>query len=42
MNILVKKMSHLGILKAEMIFGAILMAAAMIGLPVSILVGNAS
>ena len=42
MNILVKKMSHLGILKAEMIFGAILMAAAMIGLPVSILVGDAS
>ena len=37
MKILVKKMNSLGILKAEMIIGAVIMAAAMILLPVGII-----
>lgn len=42
MNILVKKMSSFGILKVQMILGAIVMVAAMIVLPVGIAVGDAS
>jgi hypothetical protein len=42
MKILVKKMSSFGILKVEMIIGAIVMAAAMIGLPVAVMSGDAS
>ena len=42
MKILVKKMSSFGILKLEMIFGAIIMLAAMILLPVGIMMGDAS
>lgn len=38
MNILIKKMSKLGLLKLQMIVGTLLMAAAAIGLPVSIVV----
>ena len=37
MKILVKKMSSFGILKAQMIFGAVVMIAAMACLPVAIL-----
>ena len=42
MNTLIKKMSSIGILKAQMIFGAIVMIVAMIGLPVGIIVADAS
>ena len=42
MKTLVVKMSKFGILKVQMIIGAIVMAAAMILLPVSILVNDAS
>ena len=37
MKILVKKMSSFGVLKAQMIFGAVVMIAAMACLPVAIL-----
>ena len=36
MNVLVRKMSKLGLLKVELVFGMVFMAVAMIGLPVSI------
>ena len=42
MKILVKKMSSFAILKMQLIIGAVIMTAAMIGLPVSIIVGNPS
>ena len=42
MRTLVKKMSSFGVLKAQMIFGAIVMVAAMILLPVGIAVGDPS
>lgn len=42
MQILVKKMSSFGILKVQMIVGTILMLAAMIALPVTIIVWDAS
>ena len=42
MKVLVKKMSTLGVLKLEMIVGAIVMAAALILLPVGIVMQNAS
>ena len=42
MTTLVRKMSKLGILKFEMIIGAIIMIAAMILLPVGIAIGDAS
>lgn len=42
MKVLVKKMSSFGILKAQMIFGAIIMAAAVIALPVGIATTDAS
>ena len=42
MTALVRKMSKLGILKFEMIIGAIIMIAAMILLPVGIAIGDAS
>lgn len=42
MKVLVKKMSAFGILKAQMIFGAIVMLAAMIVLPVGIAIRDAS
>ena len=42
MNALVRKMSAFGILKAQLIIGAIVMAAAMIGMPVAIAVEDAS
>ena len=42
MKVLVKKMSSFGILKAQMIFGAIVMAAAVIALPVGIATTDAS
>lgn len=42
MTALVRKMSNLGILKFEMIIGAIIMIAAMILLPVGIAIGDAS
>ena len=42
MKILVKKMSSFGILKAQMIFGAIVMAAVVIALPASIAANDAS
>ena len=42
MKILVKKMSSFGILKAQMILGTIVMAAAMILLPVGIALGDAA
>ena len=42
MKTLVRKMSSFGILKAEMIIGAIIMVAAMIVLPISIISGDAS
>ena len=42
MKPLVRKMSSFGILKAEMIIGAIIMVAAMIVLPISIISGDAS
>ena len=42
MRALVKKMSAFGILKAQMVFGAIVMLVAMIALPVSVASGDAS
>lgn len=42
MKILIKKMSSFGILKAQMIVGAMIMLAAMIGLPVAVIVGDPS
>ena len=42
MKLLVKKMSSFGILKAQMIFGAIVMAAVVIALPASIAANDAS
>lgn len=42
MKVLVKKMSSFGILKAEMIIGAIVMVAAMITLPVSVMSADAT
>ena len=42
MKILVKKMSSFGILTLQLVFGAIIMLAAMILLPVGIAVGDAS
>lgn len=42
MKVLVKKMSSFGILKAQMIFGAIIMAAVVIALPVGIATTDAS
>ena len=42
MKLLVKKMSSFGILKAQMIFGAIVMAAVVIALPASIATTDAS
>ena len=42
MNVLVKKMSKFGILKVQMIVGAIFMAVAMIALPVGILAQDPS
>ena len=42
MRVLVKKMSAFGILKAQMVFGAIVMLVAMIALPVSVASGDAS
>ena len=42
MKTLVKKLSSLGILKAQMIFGAIIMVAVMILLPVGIMMGDPS
>ena len=42
MKPLVKKMSSFGILKAQMILGAVVMLAAMIVLPVGIVVTDAS
>ena len=42
MNILVKKMSSFGILKVQMIIGAISMMAAMIALPAGIMIGDPS
>lgn len=42
MKLLIKKMSSFGILKAQMIFGAIVMAAVVIALPASIATTDAS
>ena len=42
MKVLIKKMSSFGILKAQMIFGAIVMAAVVIALPASIATTDAS
>lgn len=42
MRVLVKKMSSLGILKVQMVVGAIIMVAAMILLPVGIIMEDAS
>ena len=42
MKILVKKMSSFGVLKVQMVIGAIVMVAAMIALPVSIMIGDPS
>lgn len=42
MNILVRKMSSFGILKVQMIIGAIIMVAAMIALPAGIMIGDPS
>lgn len=42
MRLLVKKMSSFGILKAQMIFGAVVMAAVVIALPASIAAHDAS
>jgi hypothetical protein len=42
MKILVKKMKSFGILKVQMIMGAIVMLAAVIALPVSIIMGDPS
>ena len=42
MKTLVKKMSKFGVLKFEMLLGAIVMVAAMIALPVGIMTGDAS
>lgn len=42
MRVLVKKMSSFGILKVQLIVGAIVMVAAMIALPVAIMVADSS
>lgn len=42
MKILVKKMSSFGILRVQLVIGAIVMAAAMLGLPIAVLLGDAS
>jgi hypothetical protein len=42
MKVLIRKMNKFGILKFQMIIGAIVMLAAMIGLPVSIMSGDPS
>lgn len=42
MQVLVRKMSAFGVLKAQMIFGAVVMVAAMVGMPVGIAAGDAS
>lgn len=42
MKILVKKMNSFGILKVQMIVGSIVMVAAMIALPVTIMMGDSS
>jgi hypothetical protein len=42
MKILVKKMSSFGILKVQLIIGAIIMAAAMIALPIGVMMGDPS
>ena len=42
MQVLVKKMSSLGILVVQMVVGAIIMVAAMIGLPAAIAIQDIS